>query len=297
MPYGAPPPTAGYGFTPEPYGQGPPSAPYGAPSYQPPPFAAPGAAYAPPSAPYGAPPSPQPTFSPGPYQQGPFGPPPPQFGAGTPPVFNAYPPPPGPPGSLPARPASLPQAPGLPSRPSFSGSPGGPTNAQFPMHQPPPQQGGWGGQNGWNGPDHHNPAMSSAYPPPNQGYNDGHAANGSNGASKEPDDIDEMIRQAELGIKPIKKENSNLPPTPAPSAQAPTPAAPSSAKKEATPEVAVKKEKKQKEIPKMVYHDEEVSPEENMAKLPRYAFVPEKKDETTLVDANQVPGVAGTVDN
>lgn len=107
-----------------------------------------------------------------------------------------------------------------------------------------------------------------------------------------------MIRQAELGIKPIRKENSNPPPIQAPAAQAPPPPAPTLIKKEATPEVAVKKSKKEKEIPKMVYYDEEVSPEEKMAKLPRYAFVPEKhKDETTLVDANQVPGVAGTVDN
>lgn len=104
-----------------------------------------------------------------------------------------------------------------------------------------------------------------------------------------------MIRQAELGIKPIKKENSNPPPTQAPAA--PTPTAPTPIKKEVIPEVAVKKSKKEKEIPKMVYHDEEVSPEEKMAKLPRYAFVPEKKDETTLVDTNHVPGVAGTVDN
>lgn len=139
--------------------------------------------------------------------------------------------------------------------------------------------------------------MSSAYPPPNQGYNDGHAANGSNGASKEPDDIDEMIRQAELGIKPAKKGDANPPPTQVPAVQAPPPPASAPVKKEATPEVTVKKSKKEKEIPKMVYHDEEVSPEEKMAKLPRYAFVPEKKEETTLVDANQVPGVAGTVDN
>ena len=166
------------------------------------------------------------------------------------------------------------------------------------MHQGPPQQGGWG-QNGWNGPDHHNSAMSSAYPPHNQGYNDGHAANASNGAAKEPDDIDEMIRQAELGIKPVRKNDSNPPPSQAPPTQAPpahAPTAAASVKKESTPEVTEKKTRKAKEIPKMVYHDEEVSPEEKMAKLPRYAFVPEKKDETTLVDATQVPGVAGTVD-
>ena len=108
-----------------------------------------------------------------------------------------------------------------------------------------------------------------------------------------------MIRQAELGIKPVKKNDSNPPPSQAPPTQAPPAQAPTLAatvKKDSTPEVTEKKFKKAKEIPKMVYHDEEVSPEEKMAKLPRYAFVPEKKDETTLVDATQVSGVAGTVD-
>jgi hypothetical protein len=47
---------------------------------------------------------------------------------------------------------------------------------------------------------------------------------------------------------------------------------------------------------KMIYSDNETSPEEKMAKFARYAFVPENKIETTLVDANTVPGVAGTVD-
>ena len=105
-----------------------------------------------------------------------------------------------------------------------------------------------------------------------------------------------MIRQAELGIKPLKKE-ANPTPIAAPASQALPRAAPVPVKKEASPEITIKKSKKEKELPKMVYHDEDVSPEEKMAKLPRYAFVPEKKDETTLVDANQVPGVAGTVDN
>jgi hypothetical protein len=107
---------------------------------------------------------------------------------------------------------------------------------------------------------------------------------------------------AEAGIKPPKKSEtppapvavSTIPKVPAPAPeQAPTPAVPSVT---ATPEVSEKKPKKDKEkATKMVYADNEVSPEEKMAKLSRYAFVPEKKEETVLVDANQAPGVAGTI--
>ena len=58
-----------------------------------------------------------------------------------------------------------------------------------------------------------------------------------------------------------------------------------------------KKAKKEKDKnTKMVYSDNEVSPEEKMAKMPRYAFVPDGKDETVLVDATQAPAVAGVVD-
>ncbi len=143
--------------------------------------------------------------------------------------------------------------------------------------------------------------MSSAYPPHNQGYNDGHAANSRNGASREPDDIDELIRKAELGIKPEKKTETSGSPAPgaAPVSSAPPPTLPTPPKPvAATPEVTEKKSsKKEKDMPKMVYSDNEISPEEKMAKLSRYAFVPEKKDDTILVDANQAPGVAGTVDS
>lgn len=56
-----------------------------------------------------------------------------------------------------------------------------------------------------------------------------------------------------------------------------------------------KKSKKDKEkATKLVYSDNETSPEEKMAQLPRYAFVPDGKGETVLGDATTaaVTGVA-----
>lgn len=56
-----------------------------------------------------------------------------------------------------------------------------------------------------------------------------------------------------------------------------------------------KKTKKDKDKPvKLVYSDNETSPEEKMAKLPRYAFVPDHKPETVLGEAitAAVTGVA-----
>ena len=174
------------------------------------------------------------------------------------------------------------------------------------------QQGGWG-SNGWNGKDQNSSAMSSAYPPHFQGSNGDYSTNASSvddlvsGAAREADDIDEIIRMAEAGIKPPKKGSS----TPAPAAspalvqtpnlvvasQVYTPETTEAAepKPEAT-EKTEKKSKKDKPV-KMVYSDDEFSPEERMAKMPRYAFVPEAKTETVLEDANTVPGVAGTVDD
>ncbi|KAF0642261.1 hypothetical protein FPSE5266_03992 [Fusarium pseudograminearum] len=66
-----------------------------------------------------------------------------------------------------------------------------------------------------------------------------------NGAPAAGDDIDNLIRMAEAGIKP---------------------AAPAEEEGE--------KKKKEKKV-RMFYDDAEVSPEERMAALPRYAFVPE----------------------
>jgi hypothetical protein len=142
--------------------------------------------------------------------------------------------------------------------------------------------------------------MSSAYPPP-QGYNP-NTTNASSvddlisAATREPDDIDELIRMAEAGIKPPKKSEpapvyyQAPPPTQAP--QQPTVPEPAVA-----PEVSEKKTKKEKDKnSKMVYSDNEISPEEKMARMPRYAFAPDGKNDVVLVEEAQ-PGVAGAVDD
>lgn len=294
-----PPPQNGYGAQPD------ASAGYGSFSqgqyqqpYQPPFSGPPGSSFPPPQFPPGQsfPPS---GFQQG-FQQG-------QFRAGSPGGFNSYQGPPShtPPqhGGLPNRPPSLPAAPGLPQRPSF-GTPAVAPHQMQQMHQGPPQ-GGWQG-NGWNG-QNQNSAMSSAYPPHTQGYGD-YSTNASSvddlvsGAAREADDIDEIIRMAEAGIKPPKKGE----PTPAPAhateaSATPTPA-PDAVKAEVekieTPEKSEEAEKKTKKekATKMIYSDTEFSPEERMAKMPRYAFVPDGKTETALVDTATLPGVAGTVD-
>ena len=180
------------------------------------------------------------------------------------------------------------------------------------LHQgPPPHQGGWGG-NGWKGQDQ-NSAMSSAYPPHPQGYNGDYSTNASSvddlvsGAAREADDIDEIIRMAEAGIKPPKKGEVVQVPITAPTsnvtsnaptaAATPTPAPETTEKTESTEktEQGEKKAKKEKPV-KMIYSDNDLSPEEKMAMMPRYAFVPEGKTETILVDAATLPSVTGTVD-
>lgn len=60
------------------------------------------------------------------------------------------------------------------------------------------------------------------------------------------DEIDDLIRMAESGVKLAKKPE----------------------------EEAVAGDKKAKKGQRMVYSDDNVSPEEQMAQLPRYAFVP-----------------------
>lgn len=137
--------------------------------------------------------------------------------------------------------------------------------------------------------------MSSAYPH-SQGYNGEHSTNASladnlaPGVTREADDIDEIIRMAEAGIKPPKKGEA----PPAPVIAPETVATPTPAPIEKTDGVE-KKSKKEKPI-KMIYSDNDLSPEERMAMMPRYAFVPDGKTESSLVDAAAAPGVAGTVD-
>lgn len=175
------------------------------------------------------------------------------------------------------------------------------------MHQGSPP-GGWQGNNGWNG-QGQNTAMSSAYPPHSQGFGD-YSTNASSvddlisGAARKADDIDEIIRMAEAGIKPPKKgEHTPIPattpatiatPTPAPetkTANAVKAVVPETSDK---PEQAEKKAKKEKAI-KMIYSDNELSPEERMARMPRYAFFPDGKTETAALDATMT-GVATAIE-
>jgi hypothetical protein len=139
--------------------------------------------------------------------------------------------------------------------------------------------------------------MSSV--PPSQGYGGSYSTNAAvndlvSGAAREADDIDKIIRMAEAGIIPPKKtEATELPlsSTATPAEATPTPA-PEAAQNAEVPE---KKSKKDKPM-KMVYSDNDVSPEEKMALMPRYAFVPEGKAETAPAEATAAQAAVVTVD-
>ncbi|KAI9785610.1 MAG: hypothetical protein M1816_000357 [Peltula sp. TS41687] len=60
-------------------------------------------------------------------------------------------------------------------------------------------------------------------------------------------------------------------------------------------EPKIKKEKDKEKTTKLIFSDNEVSPEEKMASLPRYAFAPIKREETVLGEAT-TPAVTGVVD-
>jgi hypothetical protein len=139
--------------------------------------------------------------------------------------------------------------------------------------------------------------MSPAYPHP-QGYNGDYPTNTSSvddlkpGAPREADDIDEIIRMAEAGIKPPKKGEIPSNPAVVPEAAAVSTPPPGTADKSDNAEKPEKKSKKEKPS-RMVYSDNDLSPEERMAMMPRYAFIPAGKTESSLVDAAMVPGVVG----
>lgn len=133
--------------------------------------------------------------------------------------------------------------------------------------------------------------MSSAYPHP-PGLNVEHSTNAStvddlvSGAARDADDdIDKIIRMAEAGIKPPKRDSVDPFKTEtSEAAAAPESADKSEQKSEGKTDVAEKKSKKDKPM-KMIYSDNDVSPEEKMAKMPRYAFVPDGKNETSLEES------------
>lgn len=159
-------------------------------------------------------------------QNSPFNPPQPYAQPGYPSYpANGAPPPAGynqyPASSLPARPPSLPNVPGnLPQRPGY------PAN-YYPGQAP------------------------SGYPAGGASTIDELVA----GAARPGDDIDELIRMAEAGIKPGKTPTDGTGAAGAPPAEG-----------------AEKRSKKEKG--RMVYADSEFSPEEKMAMLPRYQWQP-----------------------
>ena len=123
------------------------------------------------------------------------------------------------------------------------------------------------------------------------------------------DDIDELIRMAEAGIRPPNKSKPEAPTVnnPLPAAPAATPVVgdvvastsadtkPSNTEPVAPLETNDKKSKKDKDKNnKMVYSDNDVSPEEKMAKMSRYAFVPAENEETVTVNTTATTDV---VDN
>lgn len=205
--------------------------------------------------------------------------PPRPFGAGSPvPGFPQQPPPqhhlpqrshsPATNGSFPAPvrtgSVSLPSAPGLPQRPAF-GAP--PVNAfQFQqMHQgqiPAPQT--------------HNavPQYRPHDAPPNTVAQTSPPANVPGqptvDESQQPSSLDDLIATAS------KQADTNA----AATVTAPTatpPRAPPPTKEEAGEDKAAKKDKEKPKSTRLVYSDNETSPEEKMAVMARYAFTPTQK--------------------
>ncbi|KAF2972480.1 hypothetical protein GQX73_g1113 [Xylaria multiplex] len=127
---------------------------------------------------------------------------------------------------------------------------GYPNQPQYPHAYPP--------SNLPSRPGSNVPVASGLPPRPGQ---PGWAANastaeelGPGAAPQQGDDIDQLIRMAEAGIRPPKKSEAHT------------------ATEEASPE---KKSKKEKDKNVQMIYEDELSPEERMAMMPRYAFAPE----------------------
>ncbi|KAI1163157.1 hypothetical protein F5B18DRAFT_620729 [Nemania serpens] len=156
---------------------------------------------------------------------------------------------------------------GLPDghSPAQSASPGAfnspfhPPGAQYPGYPNPPQYPhAYPPSNLPSRPGSNIPLASSLPPRPGQ---PGWPANApaveepvSSAAPQQGDDIDKLIRMAEAGIRPPKKSE------------------PPAAAEEAVPE---KKSKKDKDKNVQMIYEDEISPEERMAMMPRYTFTPE----------------------
>lgn len=276
--YGAPPSTSPYPSFSQPYGQ--PPAPY---QQQPAPFSQQTTTFAPPgipptfpnSQPYAPPPQQYqppsaPTF-PTQFQNGSQ-----QYSSASPPVpfqHGQYQPPPThtpPQNALPVRLGSLPPAPGLPQRPSF-GAP--PVNAfqMAQMHQgqlPGPSP----------SPDTYNqpPSTSQTYVRPVETTRNDvpFTSNPPSSAVIEP------LNPTLVTIAPkddILSSTNNTE-----KVEASTSSKAEAAAEEGPEEKKGKKEKEKDKSTKLVYSDNEVSPEEKMAQLPRYAFSPDGKKSGVL---------------
>ena len=162
------------------------------------------------------------------------------------------------PATFPPRPPSLPAAPGLPQRPAF----GAPQVNAFQMQQM---------HQGQIPPDLPNP------PPINQSIQKQDAPQNGvqqpaqpaaahpDSATQEPSiatSLDDLISGASREAEAAHFAQ----PDPAPVPQT---------AEVATEEKAPKKEKDRNKTSKLVYSDNDVSPEEKMARMPRYAFIPE----------------------
>ncbi|GAM38225.1 hypothetical protein TCE0_033r08782 [Talaromyces pinophilus] len=164
---------------------------------------------------------------------------------------------------FPPRQGSLPAAPGLPQRPSFGGAPA-------MAHPLPPMQ-------------HPLPGVPSPSIP--QGY----------GQYSPPETTTPALSTAHISTS-VDELISGA----AKTAEAQAQATPPPAEKQPLAHVEEKKGKKEKEKSKtrLVYSDNETSPEEKMARIPRYAYSPPLVGgkETVLMDAT-VPAVARPTTN
>ena len=156
------------------------------------------------------------------------------------------------------------QLPGPPNPASFANQQGG---------QQHPSNGFSNTQHAPNGPPHHDFGGQSTKSPVNDRQDQ---------ASANATSLDDLLSGAakdadEAGIAAEAKANTKA--------------------ETAQPEKKGKREKEK--ATKLVYSDNETSPEEKMAQLPRYAFVPDGKGETVLGDATTaaVTGVAMGTDD
>jgi len=160
--------------------------------------------------------------------------------------------------SFPTRPGGLPAAPNLPQRPAF----GAPPVNSYQMQQMHPGQ----------------LPVPPAGTVPNAPAQTA-AANG---------------EKADTAAAPIAASVDDLISGAAKEAEAAAKAAEAPKAEEAAEEKAAKKEKDKAKPTRLVYSDNEVSPEEKMARLPRYAFVPDRKEDRVLVEGTTA-AVAGIV--